>query len=120
VTQEDFRKIQLAAGAIRTGVTLLLKCSGITPSELASFRVAGGFGRNIRPECAQRLGLVPAETSLDRVEFIGNSSLAGAVQAAVSSERWAAAEALARETQCVDLSQEEGFSDVFMDSMFWP
>lgn len=120
VTQEDFRKIQLAAGAIRTGVTLLLKRSGITPSELASFRVAGGFGRNIRPECAQRLGLVPAEISLDRVEFIGNSSLAGAVQAAVSTERWAAAETLARGTQCVDLSQEEGFSDVFMDSMFWP
>ncbi|MCR5162911.1 MAG: ASKHA domain-containing protein [Thermoguttaceae bacterium] len=120
VTQEDFRKIQLAAGAIRTGVTLLLRRSGIPPSELASFRVAGGFGRNIRPACAQRLGLVPAEIPLDRVEFIGNSSLAGAVQAAVSTERWAEAETLACGTQCVDLSQEEGFSDVFMDSMFWP
>jgi len=120
VTQADLREMQLAVGAIRTGVKLLLKRGNVSPSDLASFRIAGGFGRNIRPTHARRLGLVPAELPLERVEFIGNSSLAGAIQAAISTDRWTEAEVLARETTCIDLSREEGFSDAFMDSMFWP
>lgn len=120
VTQADLRKIQLAVGAIRTGVQMLLKRHGVLLSEVVRFRIAGGFGRNIQPACAQRLGLVPAELPLDRVEFIGNSSLAGAVQAAVSTERWTLAKTLSRDTQCIDLSLEKDFSDTFMDSMFWP
>lgn len=119
VTQEDFRELQLAVGAIRTGIRLLLRRAGLTASGLAHFRVAGGFGRSVRAANAQLIGLIPSDLAPNAFEFVGNASLAGAVLTAVSDSRWAQTQHLVREIECLDLAQEEGFADVFMESMIW-
>lgn len=119
VTQEDFRELQLAVGAIRTGIRLLLAKAGISASRLRTFRIAGGFGKGLRVRNAQKIGLIPASISESAVHFLGNTSLAGTIWAAASGRAWERAALLAKETLCIDLAQEENFSDVFMDSMFW-
>jgi len=86
---------------------------------LRTFRIAGGFGKGLRVRNAQKIGLIPASISGSAVHFLGNTSLAGTIWAAASGRAWERAALLAKETLCIDLAQEENFSDVFMDSMFW-
>lgn len=119
VTQQDFRELQLAVGAIRTGIRLLLAREGILPAQLSAFHIAGGFGKSLRIRNAQKIGLIPADIPPEKIHFLGNTSLAGAVIAARTPVLWTRAQTLARETQCIDLALEDGFSDAFMDSMFW-
>lgn len=120
ITQSDFRELQLAVGAIRTGIQLLLRRGGVSVSDLSSFQTAGGFGRNISIQNAQRIGLIPAEIAAENVEFPGNTSLAGGIFAAISDAAWEKAAEIAAGTECRDLALEPGFSDAFMASMFWP
>ena len=44
VSQRDIRQVQLAKGAIRTGIELLLKSAGMDASEVDTVLVAGAFG----------------------------------------------------------------------------
>ncbi len=78
LTQRDVRQVQLATGAIRAGILLLLRQRNLSPEDVDTFYVAGGFGSIIRPDAAQRIGLLPKEIPLERIRFCGNTSLAGA------------------------------------------
>ncbi|MBE6424908.1 MAG: DUF4445 domain-containing protein [Thermoguttaceae bacterium] len=119
VTQEDFRELQLAVGAIRTGIQLLMRRGKLRASQLTAFHIAGGFGKSLRIRNAQRIGLIPVDVPPKNIHFLGNTSLAGSIIAARTPELWTRAETLARKTQCIDLALEDGFADVFMDSMLW-
>lgn len=48
LNQRDIRQLQLASGAIRTGIELLLSRAGIEPGQVAALYLAGGFGNYIR------------------------------------------------------------------------
>ena len=63
LTQRDLREVQLASGAIRAGIELLLKRQGLKPKDLDRVLLAGGFGNYIRRGNAQRIGLLPARAS---------------------------------------------------------
>ena len=78
ITQKDIRQIQLAVGAIRAGINIMLRKAGIKAADLKHVFIAGGFGIFIRRNHAQRIGLLPADIGHEKISFIGNSSLAGA------------------------------------------
>ncbi len=120
ITQRDIRELQLATGAIRAGVTILLKQANLTPSDLRSVLIAGGFGSFIRRNNAQRIGLIPADVPADRVSYVGNVSLHGAKWVLVSSAARRRAEQLARQTNHVELSADVDFQMAFADSMIFP
>ena len=120
LTQYDIRQVQLAAGAIRAGVTLLLRQAGLKSADLANVFLAGGFGNYIRRENAQRIGLLPPEIPVERIQFCGNTSLAGAKAVLLSTTCHNAARASADKAQCIDLSKSPDFSTVFAESMFFP
>ena len=120
LTQHDIRQVQLAAGAIRAGVTLLLRKAGMQPGDLANVFLAGGFGNYIRRENAQRIGLLPPEIPTARIHFCGNTSLAGAKAVLLSTACCNAMQQVADKAECVDLSKFPDFSTVFAESMFFP
>ncbi|MBN2022031.1 MAG: DUF4445 domain-containing protein [Pirellulales bacterium] len=120
VTQRDFRELQLATGAIRAGIVLLLRRAGLAPESLDRVLVAGGFGNFIRRSSAQRIGLLPPEIERRRIRYQGNTSLAGARLAAVSTAARQRAEELARRTEHVDLSCEPDFQTAFAEAMIFP
>ena len=84
LTQRDLRELQLATGAIRAGIALLLRRHGLEPCELDRVLVGGGFGNFIRRSNAQRIGLLPWHIEHRRIRYQGNTSLAGARLTAVS------------------------------------
>ncbi len=119
-TQRDVREFQLAAGAIRAGVTILLRQVGLAPSDVARVLIAGGFGNYIHRSNAQRIGLLPTEVPPTRIAYVGNASLAGARLAVTSRKARERAERLARTTQHVDLSLDADFQTAFAMAMQFP
>lgn len=119
-TQRDVRQLQLAAGAIRAGINILLRRAGLNATDLETVWVAGGFGNFIRRSNAQRIGLLPPEVPQDRIRFVGNASLAGARLAACSRTVWQLADQLAEATEHVDLSTDPNFQHAFADAMIFP
>ena len=103
MTQEDIREIQMAKGAIRAGIEMLLGAYGIAPEEVEKVYLAGGMGYYINPEDAVAIGLLPdAFLQKNTIQAVGNTSLQGAVRFLQEGEA-AAVEKLHRIT---DLAKE--------------
>jgi len=120
LTQPDVRQLQLASGAIRAGIRVLLHRAGLGIHEVHRILLAGGFGNFIRPHNAQRMGLLPPEIETERIQFVGNASLAGARLAAVSLQARETAEKIAHHTEHVELSMDPRFRDAFAEAMYFP
>lgn len=120
LTQRDVREVQLGSGAVRTGITLLLRQAGLTVADLGTVLIAGGFGNFIRYSSAQRIGLLPGGVEQERIRHVGNASLTGAKVALLSEKARRLGEEVARRVRHVELSTMAGFQDVFADSMFFP
>ena len=116
---KDVRELQLAKAAVRAGMEVLLQAFGMDYDGVGKVYLAGGFGQKINLEKAVGIGLLPEEL-LDRMEPVGNSSLAGAVMAAQDPsvlERMARTAEMAEETA---LAENPLFSDLYMEHMFFP
>jgi uncharacterized 2Fe-2S/4Fe-4S cluster protein (DUF4445 family) len=120
LTERDVREVQLASGAIRAGIELLLKRQGLRPKDLDRVFLAGGFGNYLRRGNARRIGLLPPEIEPPRIRYQGNTSLAGARLAGLSRSCRQACEELAARTEHVDLSLEPDFATVFAEAMLFP
>ncbi|MBN1360684.1 MAG: DUF4445 domain-containing protein [Sedimentisphaerales bacterium] len=116
LTQRDIREVQLAKGAIRAGIRLLLKKLGITEADLDSVLLAGAFGNYIRPSSAIRIGLLP-NVPVERIHFVGNAAASGAVMLLLSEACRRRAAALTRRIQYVEIAHEKDFADVFAEAM---
>ncbi len=120
VSHRDIRELQLAMAAIRAGIAILLRRADLGPGDLDRFLVAGGFGNYIRPENAQRLGLLPETVDPGRFAFVGNTSLAGAKRVALSRRARAHAETIARQVRHVELSLDVNFQMEYVEAMMFP
>ncbi|MEN6386320.1 MAG: ASKHA domain-containing protein [Phycisphaerales bacterium] len=120
ITQKDIRQMQLAVGAIRAGITIMLKKAGISASDLQRIFVAGGFGSFIRRNHAQRIGLLPADVNHEKISFIGNTSLAGAKLALLSLDARQKTYELASQAEHVELSADFDFQNEFANAMIFP
>jgi len=120
LTQKDVRELQLASGAIRAGIGILLKRAGLAPSDLKRVLLAGGFASFIRRSHAQRIGLLPGEIDHEVIQYVGNASLSGARWALLSTNARLRAEEYARSTEHIELSQDLDFQTAFADAMYFP
>jgi len=120
LTQQDIRELQLASGAIRAGIALLLKRAGLDSRDLATVLIAGGFGSFIRRSNARRIGLLPADIDASRIHYVGNASLSGATWVVLSTEARRQAEAFAEQTCHVELSSDEDFAMAYAQAMLFP
>lgn len=120
LTQKDIREVQLATAAIRAGVAILMRRVGLRTGDIDRVLIAGGFGNFIRRSNAQRIGLLPGELDRHRIQYAGNTSLAGARLAAASKRARERAEAWARQVEHVDLSLDVEFQNEYVAAMFFP
>jgi uncharacterized 2Fe-2S/4Fe-4S cluster protein (DUF4445 family) len=117
--QKDIRELQLANGAIRAGINILLKMEGLKPEDLGSILLAGAFGNFIRRNNAVRIGMLP-QVPNDRIRFVGNASSFGAKRALLSAAEKEYAIKIRRETRHVDLSLSPDFQTEFSEAMLFP
>jgi uncharacterized 2Fe-2S/4Fe-4S cluster protein (DUF4445 family) len=114
LTQKDIRAIQLAKGAIRTGIDLLCMQTHIDlPGKIL---LAGAFGSYINPQDALTIGMLPDLQPKD-IEGVGNAAGAGAILT-LFEERYAKkANELSRKTRVLDLSTHPDFQDTFINAL---
>lgn len=117
--QKDIRELQLANGAIRAGISILLKQAGITESDLQAVLLAGAFGNYIRKENALRIGMLPALPP-ELILFVGNAASLGAKRALLAREEQAYAKAISGKTRHIDLSMDPDFMAEFSQAMLFP
>jgi uncharacterized 2Fe-2S/4Fe-4S cluster protein (DUF4445 family) len=118
LTQRDMRELQLAKGAIRTGIDLLLERAGLGIGDLDELCLAGGFGNYIDKGNAIRLGLIP-RLPLDRLRFIGNGALVGGRMALVSGTMRRRGERLAHEAEHLQIAGTPDFQMRFSEAMLF-
>ena len=119
ITQRDIRQVQLAKGAIRAGIDLILEQAGMTAGDLEEILLAGAFGNYISKMSAVRIGLLPAIPP-ERIRFVGNAALTGAKMALLSCQARADAEQIRRKSVHLDLAGLPAFADAFADAMSFP
>ena len=119
LTQKDIRELQLASGAIRAAINILLKKAGLAPEEIDSVLIAGGFGYFIRRAHAKRIGLIPNLPDA-KIRFVGNSSLEGAKAVLFSHERMRYSEGIAAKVKYVEVSLDPEFQMEFATAMMFP
>ncbi|MBI4883106.1 MAG: DUF4445 domain-containing protein [Actinobacteria bacterium] len=117
ITQNDVRAIQLAKGALRAGIELLLRHAGVTA--VNDIRLAGAFGSHIDPVYALLLGLVP-DCPVQSVRSVGNAAGAGAVRALLSVSARREMEAAVRGVIKVETATEPEFQAQFVAAMAFP
>lgn len=111
-TQNDIRAIQLAKGAIRTGLDLLLKDAGLSAQDLDHILVAGAFGNFIDIDDAITVGLLP-DVPRKTVEQIGNIAGTGACRLVACGSVRRRAARLATEVRYLELASQPDFDTVF-------
>lgn len=117
--QADIRQLQLAFGAIRAGITILLKRAEVSPGDLEAILLAGAFGSFVGTSSALAVGLLPP-VAPSKVRTVGNAALAGTGAALRSVDERAYAEELRKKTVHVDLSLDQQFSMEFGMAMMFP
>ena len=119
LTRQDVRMIQLAKGSICAGMRTLMAMAGIGVDDVEHLYIAGGFGRHIRLESAQRIGLIP-EFAPDRIRVIGNAALAGAVMYLLKRGAEKDARELVARSECINLAQSPLFQNFYVECMLFP
>ncbi len=117
--QKDIRELQLANGAIRAGISILLQMEGLRPDDLHEVLLAGAFGNFIRRSSALRMGMLPAVPT-ERIRFVGNTASFGAKRALLSLDEAERAEQILTRVAHVDLSLRPDFQMEFGNAMLFP
>jgi len=118
-TQDDVRAVQLAKGAIRAGIDVLLEEAKITEEQLDQIIVAGAFGNYMNVASAVAIDMLPA-LPLDRFAQVGNAAGIGAKLALVSYPHRAKAQSIASSSHYLELAGSKRFSSAFMNAMRFP
>jgi len=113
LTQQDVRELQLAKGAIRAGIELLMKEANINTSDIQEVLLSGVFGNYINREKAVTLGLIPP-FPLERIHFIGNGAMDGALRALLNLEERRRADEVSAQVHHVELSGRADFEETFL------
>jgi uncharacterized 2Fe-2S/4Fe-4S cluster protein (DUF4445 family) len=117
ITQKDVRQVQLAKGAIRTGIRLLLQSKGLSDGDIDEVIIAGAFGTYIDVGSAITIGMLPA-LPVDRFRQVGNAAGRGATLALVSRAKRREAHAMARKVGYIELASSPDFMNIFTQSMY--
>lgn len=112
LSQQDIRAFQTAKSAIRSGILMLLKKSGVSPADIQKVFLAGAFGSNLSKEALHKIGILD-EAWLDRIEFAGDAALCGAALALKDEFRKEANE-IASRVKYVSLSGSALFEKEFI------
>jgi uncharacterized 2Fe-2S/4Fe-4S cluster protein (DUF4445 family) len=119
LTQSDIRQLQLAKGAICSGIVMLQHVLGVADAELTELMLCGGFGNYISTRSAVRIRLLPP-LSLDRITYWGNAAALGAQMALLSETERERAAVLARDIEHVSLASHPDFQEIFVEALKFP
>jgi len=119
LTQKDIREFQLAKGAIRAGIEVMLEHASIGSDDIDRILVGGAFGSSLSPASLLRTGLLPS-IHAERIISLGNSAGQGAKLVLLNRRNEQRLQQLIKRTTYIELSFIKGFSQKFIKHMQFP
>ncbi|MBN2737380.1 MAG: DUF4445 domain-containing protein [Spirochaetales bacterium] len=118
ITQEDINQVQLAKGAIRAGIEILLKSGNIELHQVKKVIFAGAFGSYINLSNAMAMGLIPHFPHA-RYFQSGNAALSGAKALLLSKSLCQRIKQITSHAHYRELSTYKEFNRLFAMGMFF-
>ena len=116
LTARDVRMIQMAKAAFAAGVTTLLEARGLSPADIDTVFLAGGFGTFMNIASVTRIGMLPEEFQT-RCVPVGNTCLKGTSKAASADTPQSALNRICDDCRYIELSSNSRFNELYIDNM---
>lgn len=119
LSQEDVRALQLAKGALRGGIDVLLAKSGLSLDSLSEVVLTGSFGAVLSPEALKMVGIFN-EKMVRITGFVREGALAGVERMLLAEDGRDRMESLAQAVRVIPLSGTPLFEKRFMANIDFP
>lgn len=119
ITQVDIENLLRAKAAIFSAMHILVKSTGLEFEDIENIFVAGGFGSYLNIEKSIGIGLLPC-VEREKIEFIGNSSLLGAIYFLMSKNARRIAKEIVSKLTYIDLSRNNEYMEEYLKALFIP
>ena len=119
ITQPDIENVLRAKAAIYAGAKILLESTEHRFDHIDQLLIAGGFGNYLDGRKAILLGMIP-DIPVERIRFVGNTSVIGAKMALLSRAAFARGTQIARSATYYDLITYPDYYEEFMSAKFLP
>jgi len=116
ISQGDIRQVQLAKGAVRAGIEVLLERAAVGVADLQEILLTGSFGASLRVESLKSIGIL-AENMVVNTRFVREGVLVGIVRFVSASGAIPALDKLAQVLRIVPLSGTPVFERRFIENM---
>ena len=119
ITQPDIENVLRAKAAIYAGAKILLESTEHSFGDIDQLLIAGGFGNYLDGRKAVLLGMIP-DIPVERIRFVGNTSVIGAKMALLSVTAFERSEQIAQSATYYDLITYPDYYEEFMSAKFLP
>lgn len=119
ITESDIKNLLRAKAAVYAGIRVMLSKVDLPIEVISKVTIAGGFGSSINIRDAVGIGLLP-DIDESKYEYVGNSSVHGALSVLLDSSKIAACNDIAARMTYLELSIGNQFMDEFVSAMFIP
>lgn len=118
LTQEDIRKFQLAKGAIRAGIKILLKEKGYTEKDICKAVITGAMGNHVSTEALVKTGIIP-DLPEKNTAYIPNGSLEGLSKLLLDEDYLKTVEEIKEKTENLFLNERKDFEYEYIQEMMF-
>ena len=119
ITQADIDNLIRSKAGVFASIKVLMEATQTKPEDLEAVYLAGGFGNFLNIQQAVNIGMLP-DVPLEKMRFVGNTSIAGAKTVLLSRQALETAEKIAEGMTYFDLMSHPGYMDEFTRANFLP
>ncbi len=119
ITQADIDNLLRSKAGVFAAIRVLMEATQTKLEDLETVFLAGGFGNFLNVRHAVTIGMLP-DVPVEKIRFVGNTSIAGAKMALLSREALRRAEEIAASMTYFDLMSHTGYMEEFIRAKFLP
>jgi uncharacterized 2Fe-2S/4Fe-4S cluster protein (DUF4445 family) len=119
ITQADIDNLIRSKAGVFASIKVLMEATQTKSEDLEVVYLAGGFGNFLNIKQAVNIGMLP-DVPLEKMRFVGNTSIAGAKTVLLSRQALETAEKIAEGMTYFDLMSHPGYMDEFTRANFLP
>jgi len=119
ITQPDINNLVRSKAGVFAAIRVLMESTQIKTKDLEGVYLAGGFGNFLNVAHAVTIGMLP-DVPVEKIHFVGNTSIAGAKTVLLSRKALKAAEKIAQSMTYFDLMSHPKYMDEFVRANFLP
>jgi uncharacterized 2Fe-2S/4Fe-4S cluster protein (DUF4445 family) len=119
ITQADINNLVRSKAGVFAAIRVLMEATQTKTEDLDAIYLAGGFGNFLNIQQAVTIGMLP-DIPLEKIQFVGNTSIAGAKTVLLSRKALDTAEKIAKSMTYFDLMSHPGYMDEFIRAGFLP